>query len=1302
MEEREVTSEKLVITGFALDGAAADALAEFIGNGDYGFGELDLSGCNLGDEMVVRIMQSVVNVDVHTVNLSFTNIGIRGVAAVAKLLDSITCKLRKLIVKYNPLTAQGLGLLLKWGCGLAEIDAKYCGMLTESSAESLNEGIAFLTEGIRENTSCSSLLLAGNNFGEKEKIAVYSTLRQNKRSGLGGVGCINYEDVPLPTASSSPAQSPKSARSSISSSGMLPIMQTDDEFYAEISPFQERMIEMNKKQTDMLLSWGLEPSGTFARIPKSAKINVVRDGKDGELAGGNVFGDRSENLEEFVEILECIDKIEFKGQPGRSGRFGAGPGSPVHRPKQNPGMGGSFNGNQSCNSGVFRLGSVSGSDYGMIPTINNNATYQTENGSFCKGLLDELGLKRIDSESEFSQSRGGGNLDKSLTVKSLETSNIRRRREQKGKDCHVASPTPLGKRRSNQSNNSTLKGLTTSPVKRSQTLLTVGNDERKTTLLAEPAPKPKTVVMRKKRGNTIVTLPQKVEKKKIRPRAQSSPVTKRGASPKPVGQVKPKPVHVDPPRPAGLNLLEVETNVSNEEDSPQQLSPSHSVTSPSHSHRNRSHAALHSELTASKLHNDVMPDMVLTPPSAPTGGQSDGLSAERDESRLSAGRSLSRDQMAHQLQREAHHGRQVLPGGKTEKDRNYFFAYLSNPKAILKPRTRKAHDEYAECPSSPSTTYVSRQSTVEKVQAGASAPQSTVIKSNPHFLKHTAAWNAKEGDEDVENSKGYEDWHRRLKTFKTSTTPAPSRERSQSKPKKVANISFDDEHTAGTTGTSSTGRNHHDTGSVPTLPQPLGAFARDTVCSHRKFLPEVKDDPTPKPQPPPPPPVRRSTSPRSPPRPSQVVPTPTHYNDATASWSEKVHANSLQRSASAGRLLREYSMQGLAVQAGESRGRAYYPGKEATQMWQKDPSSWPDATSHGEDAMAHASREHCSRRMQNGEARKKGDKQTPAILKACLTSDAACRELLGTWATEGLKHGQGAEFGVPFPFVSHCGLPDTINELPLGCFERVGGLVKILFFITAVPCTAVEAEDGEIHNLRYLPGIPHHLETDDDVVDYVANVAERCGGTTHSANKEGGFDDLRTEENRMARRLLKQHLKQAPTRMTRASSMSSINSRRARPRSASRTRSEDDNLNRSFATDDSDKRRWNNAQSPRPYIGGKLNKVNIKEHVQTYLARPERHMYRISVQNKDINNAGRSPGGAPAAAQAAAMQAAGLNAPEPASQWPFPLSQTGSIFNEKDEPSKVRYVTQLFEKYLEKERELYNVALSCQRLARVS
>ncbi|KAJ9468380.1 hypothetical protein DIPPA_50658 [Diplonema papillatum] len=321
------------------------------------------------------------------------------------------------------------------------------------------------------------------------------------------------------------------------------------------------------------------------------------------------------------------------------------------------------------------------------------------------------------------------------------------------------------------------------------------------------------------------------------------------------------------------------------------------------------------------------------------------------------------------------------------------------------------------------------------------------------------------------------------------------------------------------------------------------------------------------------------------------------------------------------------------------------PGEAA---WKLNPAQWPAGPTKvkirsftPKALMSHLCNEPATKRRQ--------DRQTPALLNACLSGDLVCHKILGSWLYSGLEHGKGVDFGVPLGLVSHCALPHVLNELPLNSTERVAGIAKLLYFITSVPMTPVEStEDGGSCQIRYLAGIPPHVETEEDAIQHVVQLAvrDRDPSFVHLITQRG-YEAARVDENRQARALLKMHKKLEDNVGKRnRHSFSAIRSRSATryppsvevDTSSSNVFTTSQRSIRSQSLSCFERRPWNSG--PFALNDNRLDKpapVNVKDHVLKYYSRPERLLYRVQQQPDD-------------------------HEPRVCQQWPVPLADAGVLF----------------------------------------
>eukprot|EP01059_Diplonema_ambulator_P018100 TRINITY_DN3026_c0_g1_i2.p1 TRINITY_DN3026_c0_g1~~TRINITY_DN3026_c0_g1_i2.p1 ORF type:complete len:771 (+),score=146.03 TRINITY_DN3026_c0_g1_i2:31-2313(+) len=177
--------QKLSLRGHVMGRDCQENLRQLVQGKELRY--IDLSYCRIGSEAAVAIAEAIgerraQRSNVSTLKLSFCHIGVTAMPRIARSLESVSCRLRSLSLSYNPITAQGLGLLLKWAIGITHIDCKYCGILSHSSGR--EAGLSFILEGLHENTACSLLELQGNNFTKDDQQRVFEEVACNRRSAL--------------------------------------------------------------------------------------------------------------------------------------------------------------------------------------------------------------------------------------------------------------------------------------------------------------------------------------------------------------------------------------------------------------------------------------------------------------------------------------------------------------------------------------------------------------------------------------------------------------------------------------------------------------------------------------------------------------------------------------------------------------------------------------------------------------------------------------------------------------------------------------------------------------------------------------------------------------------------------------------------------------------------------------------------------------------------------------------------------------------------------------------------------------
>eukprot|EP00754_Rhynchopus_humris_P010134 Rhum_TRINITY_DN14121_c23_g2::Rhum_TRINITY_DN14121_c23_g2_i1::g.71441::m.71441 len=1465
MAQKQVTVDKLTISGFAFDGAAVDELCNLI-DGDYGFQEVDLSACNLGNEKASRIVRAVARcTSVATLNLSFCNIGVRGAALIAKVLDSISCKLRHLVLKYNAITAQGLGLLLKWACGLTEIDCRFCGIL-EQKQVGREQAVQFLEEGLKENTSCSTLLLTGNGFKEDDRNAIEKCIRLNRRSQLQrGPGTLVYAE-PYPESSEFHGLS-------------------EGDFYREVGPFRKRMKEMNRKETEFLLECSLDTSGVFLKRRKS-DAEVV-ESPTSSSKERTVFGERAADEGQFSTFLDIIDTIEYKNTD-RKGNFGAGPGSPRYKsprspsaartfhdtehlfhdgsptnsPSQSPTRGGTPGASQSPVRGGAG-GSNSPHSSHTSPTAHNGPVSLGDPLGNAGNALNQRrsdaaaasGSKR-GSQPQRPPANGGGrtNLNasqkstrSSVSAASAGTAGTNRSRSAPGQppagrvgrskvSAAAADRGPPPARRASRAGTSSSGGAGAGTRRSSRAAASASasefDDGRSSNRIAtKPAAADD--------GGAAATSPKDRWKFAVagalrtRKEPSSSPPPANSASPSSVSAantLSPPNKSLErnatlPQGPGSPGFRKVNSGSTRGNDSSAafpactersvtpELSPRHAPVNTSFGVRNRSHASNNKAVpdepldfaaaenliqflaspsagaSALPLGADSSQPLTVSPFSAPVAAPDVAIDAidavsmdDTNRSEKTSEEFLDKGGLAKAMAREIEQKQkqeqsppppppqpqppQQPPQQKprpaaVEKQKKSQAARAKSPAA-----SRSASQSRSVLSSASRADYFTglsengRKDVEQPSKRGQRqrAPVSATVDGNPSFLWHTQAWVAKDNDDEVEHNRAFETWHKELKAKdglfgklgKGRSKPEPQRPEYESSAEDSDEFNMfsnsmencrkqgGEQQGAAAASSGGGGGSAAAAGSMPPPPprgggggghaanssgmnasngmsnctQPpehLGSFARPTAASAQKIkerrerqeaLEQRRAEE-----------AARLVAPHSEDgtngsltRPPAGCLLPSTYRDPTASWSEKMCSNATTRQHTAAAAPLPGAPRDRSV--GEGRGRGYNPTKETTNgRWTTDPSSWPDAPSRGEAARSRGgggavgAANGGSHYSDMVDPTKRTDKQTPALLNACLTNNVACKQILGQWAMEALRNGKGAELGVPIAFVSHCGLPDVLNELPLGCTERVGGIVKLLHLIVMVPYTPVASdEDGGTQYLRYLPGIPHGFTTENDVVAWAGRIAVREG---RGVVRGHGYDEARAEENKAARALLRQHLrlenralprKGQPPAAAAAGAMSSTTveasrTRRRNTRSVSRsiggelgvgasvspTRSFSRTASSSHYGQSGAGGRGNGAgaaasgggnagaaegsagrpqwgvtgtTSKKEVIGAPLEHVDIGAHVRSYLARPERKLYRMQVQESLGVRQHQ-------AAAAEAMPA----------EWPVPLAQAGELYS---------------------------------------
>ncbi|KAJ9469925.1 hypothetical protein DIPPA_18099 [Diplonema papillatum] len=138
---------------------------------------------------------------VATLSLAYCHLGVTAIPRISRSLSSASSHLQRISLRYNPITAQGLGILLRWSAPVTAIDVRFCGILTnnENTGDKgyRSVGLRFVVEGLQCNTMCSELRLGGNGFSPADVREMCDAVDGNRGSSLAG-GHFSYT-LPAPT-----------------------------------------------------------------------------------------------------------------------------------------------------------------------------------------------------------------------------------------------------------------------------------------------------------------------------------------------------------------------------------------------------------------------------------------------------------------------------------------------------------------------------------------------------------------------------------------------------------------------------------------------------------------------------------------------------------------------------------------------------------------------------------------------------------------------------------------------------------------------------------------------------------------------------------------------------------------------------------------------------------------------------------------------------------------------------------------------------------------------------------------------
>eukprot|EP01063_Lacrimia_lanifica_P017893 TRINITY_DN24876_c0_g1_i1.p1 TRINITY_DN24876_c0_g1~~TRINITY_DN24876_c0_g1_i1.p1 ORF type:complete len:1263 (+),score=280.92 TRINITY_DN24876_c0_g1_i1:81-3869(+) len=1134
MKKRDVKAQKLVVSGFEFEAKTntMDAVKMFFR--DSHLTHVSFAHSKVGDDQGVALMTAVAKQGCHIEALNLSNTGIGGIFAArsARLLEPVHVHLRTLNVSFNPITAQGLGLLLKWACGLSEIDASFCGILTQRSITSRRKAMEYLEEGLRENISCHTVRLVGNGVSELERVILDKVVQHNVRSSLHPpMPGILYDEEGAVSFVSPGAQE-------------------------KMDVLQDHMVYMNALETAKLEEMGLNSSGGFV----FDDLNHL----DLEDYAPEDEGGQSEApvVRAAIETIQSQRKLDIDG--------------------------GDSLGPQRPNGAVPKVPGAEGGS----PKSPRRAK---SSKSFKKGATARKGSPVSPSAAGNSDSPGPPKLKPSRKRVASPQSNALTAEEKK---WVTPEYDPL------------TANVTNSDLRH----LTPGSSQ-----LQDPVGEG---------ADVDVPVDQMVDSEDDPDDASPAPLmVERATSYGGALRMRKQRQEEDPATLASRSKsMRVRGSAKLYSKQDTEFVPRQSEQKPSPTTPRRARALTADGVTRGRSYTDKRPQQL-----DPSSDASDKSSRTSEEANEEDTRPI------------------VLAGKRRGKAPQHLIGGG--------PRTRSAPGPRDK-----------RRGTVPQ-------QREETINFRKNFERSTYSSTQKyHADDQPEMAKLVEGWHKALAHGSSDTL--------------CRQLSTDGRHSQSNLNTTPVDFDLCES----RLPHYM---ASTTASRHRKMKDEVEEctdilELRSRRTPTKPPGEPQADSPRASPRPSprrapnaqsrsrsaHAAPS-IHVVQTTASWRGKYEA--------------------------KPRGQGWVPVRddETSGAWRTNPQKWPDrptrdpSTSragsgagglclpHGDIGAPASSKRH------GAPAGGAKDRQTPAILNACLAGNAICQQLLGCEVAAELPHGCGGGCGVPLAFIAHSGMPDALNELPLGSVERVGGMVKLLHFIAQIPMTKVDTGSTKgVHQVRYLPGIPAHLETEDEVIDYVTMLASKHKSRRYEMlSQQPKFAGLRAEENRMARTLLRQHRKleagvgrecrqararaanhynrsfsvgATPTSTPRSVAGSpgrASNASRSYPRSASVSGDPlsgtlDSHVHASGArtprastassSNIAMRRPWGqnvkvNPQK-RPWGGAAPEPVDVRLHVSEYMQRPERIAHRMQV---------------------AMGSGVGLDAPRPGQQaWcPVPLSQ---------------------------------------------
>ncbi|KAJ9464469.1 hypothetical protein DIPPA_24617 [Diplonema papillatum] len=169
------------------DDASVEALADLVLQREIK--QLDLSFCRIGDHNAAKLFELIALGKVEWLDMTYNILGVSSIPKIAQSISTSVCHLKVLSVRYNPITAVGLGTLVRYGTTLLTLDARCCGILTEENVEYRRKGFNTILKSIAANRTLNRMLVQGNGFTAGEEVLIIKAI-ESSDSAMTEESCL--------------------------------------------------------------------------------------------------------------------------------------------------------------------------------------------------------------------------------------------------------------------------------------------------------------------------------------------------------------------------------------------------------------------------------------------------------------------------------------------------------------------------------------------------------------------------------------------------------------------------------------------------------------------------------------------------------------------------------------------------------------------------------------------------------------------------------------------------------------------------------------------------------------------------------------------------------------------------------------------------------------------------------------------------------------------------------------------------------------------------------------------------------